>query len=69
MALGCQFSFLYTSANLCKQLALSSSRLTYITLPLVQLKPSHFFPSAIAIVSSISAKDLPALDGPAISIL
>src|SRR5699024_7372022 len=50
-------------------LALSNSKLTYNTLPFVQLKPIHFFPSAIAIDRPINANDLPALEGPAINIL
>ena len=60
---------LYTSAKRCKHEALSSSRFMYSTLPLAHWKPSHFLPSAIAIVSSMSAKDLPALLGPASNIL
>ena len=42
----------------------------YRTLPCAQSHLlSHLQPSAIAIVNSINANDLPALDGPAISIL
>ena len=59
----------YTSLKRCRQEARSSSRLTYSTLPCAQSKPSQLLPSAIAMVSSISANDLPALDGPASSIL
>ena len=59
----------YTSLKRCRQLALSSSRLTYITLPCAPFQESHFFPSAMATQSSICKKDFPAFDGPAISIL
>ena len=59
----------YTSRKRCRQLARSSSRFTYITRPWAHCQSIHFFPSAIAMHSSIWRKDFPALDGPAISIL
>ena len=59
----------YTSLNLCKQLALSSSKFTYNTRPCAHSQLSHFLPSAMAMAISISAKLFPALEGPAISIL
>ncbi len=66
---GFHFSAWYTSLNRWRQLARSSSRLTYSTRPLAHSQPSHFPPSAIAIHSSASRYDFPALEGPAISIL
>ena len=59
----------YTSLKRCRQLALSSSRLTYITRPRAQSHCSHFLPSAMAMASSICRKLFPALLGPEISIL
>ena len=59
----------YTSLKRCRQLARSSSRLTYMTRPCAQFHCSHFFPSAMAIHSSICRNDFPALDGPEMSIL
>ena len=59
----------YTSLKRCRQLARSSSRFTYSTRPCAHCQESHLRPSAMAIHNSISRKDLPALEGPAISIL
>ena len=60
----------YTSLKRCRQEARSSSRLMYSTLPWAQENwPSHGLPSAMAMHSSMRAKLLPALLGPARSIL
>ena len=66
---GSQPSLSYTSRKRCRQDARSSSRLTYSTRPCAHEKPSQSRPSASAITSSIRPNDLPALDGPASSIL
>ena len=67
---GCSIPIaVYTSLKRCRQLARSSSRLTYSTFPCAQSHFGHFFPSAIATHNSICKKDFPAFDGPAISIL
>ena len=60
----------YTSLKRCRQEARSSSRLMYSTLPCAQEnRPSQGVPSAMAMHSSMRAKLLPALLGPASSIL
>ena len=59
----------YTSLKRCKQLARSSSKFTYKTFPCVHGNPNHSRPSAMDIQRLINAKDLPALEGPAINIL